>query len=514
MNHKSGLEKFITSNSNCNSTLNIDEEDGVALVQLFTNDLYSANVQLKIAKSISRMKNYRLIVVPSIRIRNSMSKLIKSYYPLTLVDIKIKSIIFMNIRYIFQVLTKIKTGRQLLELKCDHIHIGSYIYDHILRKHGLHTIKYITFDMIPTIVQGLIYFKTYQRLFKKYSPQISISLDTVYIEGIFFELSKNSNIPCITGIDTNGIALHHYTNKKSFKYHCRTPDIEVVNIVLADKTIYDDKIKSYMRKRYSGLDKQHDAKRAYSVDKKLLTKNQLISKYRLNGNKKIVLILPHIFQDAPHAFPGNLFDDYYHWFKYTIDTLISIGDYNIIVKEHPSADLYGEQNILNELFSPTYDAKISIISKDISAATLMTSCDVLITCGGTAGLEYAVAGVKVILASRPPYSDYGFVNTANTIDDYLNLLHNINGIKQPTKEMMNMASVILYIIHQKQKINKKYFGLGEMHHGLGVDFNIDSYFESIADTTTIIDGYSNMAIALENMFDRNLKNLSDDLLNN
>ena len=58
--------------------------------------------------------------------------------------------------------------------------------------------------------------------------------------------------------------------------------------------------------------------------------------------KKLILIAPHAFSDAPHVREG-FFEDYYAHFKETLDFICENKLTNaILVKPHPSRKDYGE----------------------------------------------------------------------------------------------------------------------------------------------------------------------------
>ena len=218
-----------------------------------------------------------------------------------------------------------------------------------MRKYRIPNIKNLALEHRFYILTCLIYYYLVFDLIKKHKIKSVISLDNVYIEGIVFELCKAHNLKMYTGFDINLLTLHVYKNKLDYTKHCRTPDKEYLKRKFDD---YSFKIQcnDFLRKRFSGDQNQHDAKRAFAADNIKLNRKELVSKYKLSDGK-IVLILPHIFCDAPHAYPSVFYKDYYEWLVDTLTVLNNNKKINIIIKEHPSASLYNEDGYLKKLIN-------------------------------------------------------------------------------------------------------------------------------------------------------------------
>ena len=179
------------------------------------------------------------------------------------------------------------------------------------------------------------------------------------------------------------------------------------------------KSKSYLKSRFAGEIEQHDVLNAFQK-KKVLSVNEFKQKYGLSNTKKVVAISPHIFCDAPHSLPGTLFKDYYEWFVETCRILARNKHISVIVKEHPSAHLYREKGKLDEIIDREHLSVIRI-SSDENQSTLLKAADIMVTCGGTVGLEFACIGKPVILAAKPPYSGLGFTIESNTKKNIVNI---------------------------------------------------------------------------------------------
>ena len=180
-----------------------------------------------------------------------------------------------------------------------------------------------------------------------------------------------------TGFDINLLTLHYYSGEDDYKNHCRTPDKNYI-----DKK-FKNKIFQKVHTIFLLIDLKENIinmmqKGLFKIKIKISRKD-LIKEYSLNKNFKNVLILPHIFCDAPHAYPSVFFKDYYEWLTHTINKLKKNKNINILLKEHPSASLYNEQGYLKRLIKNKKINNLRLISNEINSKYLMKSVDVLVT---------------------------------------------------------------------------------------------------------------------------------------
>ena len=483
-------------------------KSGRILTSLYSDEPYFVISLLKIVKSLSLLRQHDIIVLNTFKSKKETFEIIKSFNVKNIVSGKLFISIFMVLISPYYFLSNIfkRSGSKLEKLSIGGVRIGPYIYDQILRKYQLYTISTIKLQYYQTIMLGIAYYYFYKYYLRSNNVKYAVSLDNVYIEGILFELAKHYHIPCITGIDINGISAHYYDSPSSYKHHCRTPDNIVINKDIDDQYV-QKQVVSFMEERFSGKQKQHDAIRAFSPNKRHVSRDELIEEYELDSSLKNILILPHIFQDAVHGYPDALYQDYYYWLTDTINALIDNKNINIIVKEHPSVDLYGEHKYVERIISKFNSNRIKIIDSNINTFDLTSCCDVLITCGGTSGMEFPSQGVPVILSSRPPYADYGFVQRARTKIEYIEMLSRIESFKPLTQQEKKVAALLLFTINRKNIISKKELGFGTQMFGMGDAFSYSEYFDEISSYYSIKDSNHKIETILKNMLNEGMRNL-------
>ena len=232
-----------------------------------------------------------------------------------------------------------------------------------------------------------------------------------------------------------------------------------------------------MDKRFSGSIEQHDILNAFK-NKKFKNKEQFCSDYKLDKTKKIVSITPHIFCDAPHAYPHTLYSDYYEWFIETAKILSNNKLINIIVKEHPSAHLYNEKGKLDQILKK-YNFNITIIDPNENQNSLIQATDIIVTCGGTIGLEFSCVGKPVILAAKPPYSNLGFTIDSESKEDYKRRLLNCHLIDNLDKVQKENALLTAYLSYCNNYVDLSKIEIGSETILLGKKFDKKKLFNDI-----------------------------------
>ena len=168
-----------------------------------------------------------------------------------------------------------------------------------------------------------------------------------------------------------------------------------------------------------------------------LNRDKLLNKINIRKNekiRKIVLIAPHAFSDAPHdSGLDMIFTDYYSHLKETLLFVNQEADTkNILwlVKPHPSSAVYNENGIVERLVKKINNSKIIMCPKNISSFNLSFICDHVITLRGSIGLEFACQGKYSIIAGIAHYSNLGLSLEPKNKKKYFSFIKNIMSIKK------------------------------------------------------------------------------------
>jgi hypothetical protein len=392
------------------------DKNRYVLYECFTESPLMIYGGCKITSIIANIKALDVIAVTPVKMSNKNYKLLSSF-DFNLVGSKsvlFKTFIF-NLRIITGLFFKIRSKQSLLSMTINGISIGPYIHDHILRVNGIPELKHLNYKIRLRVLLEVIYFLYFQYLFRKFNIDLVMLNDNVYRHGLILELAKSNQIECIAPISINSLLMAKYITNQDYEVSCRRPELDELNSLSASQI--GKNLSDYLSNRFQANVNQHDVLTAFSNEKKILNRSEIVKQYKLDVDKPIVVVMAHIFCDAPHAYPGALYDDYYEWTKKTVSVLQKNKNINFLIKEHPSVHLYNEDGIMYDLLKSLNCEKL-LIDGSMHTSSVLDECDVIVTCGGTAGLEFLYKGKQVVVAARPPYSEFGVTTDFTTRDEY------------------------------------------------------------------------------------------------
>jgi len=493
------FRKFIDSNKSffLKKREGRDNRRGKILVDLQITDVFIASSIMKMSLAVSDVLDRDIIVISAMRAKGDLIELIKSYNPMKVISAKflIASGFLFNIAKIIKLAMNINTGDDLVAIKIQDMPIGMHIYDLILRRMGLSSIDKLSLQQRFYLAVELSFFYSILGYINRHNISYAILPDNVYRQGLIFEIVKKKVIPSISAIDINGMSMHKYTSAEDYIQHCRTPDMDIVVKIMNTPGLYSDANK-YLLYRTSGQEQQHDIVRAYSKEKMEIHRTDLINTYNLHPDKKIVLVMAHVFSDAPHAYPGMLFKDYEDWLIKTCTQLSQNQNVNFLVKEHPSASLYKEDGLV-DLILGKHGFKNKVIAKNINTKSLFGAIDVIVTCGGTAGMEFPCFGIPVLVAAKPPYASFPYILSPDTKTTYYSELNRIHEYNSLSNDNIRLAKCVLYVIHSVMKIEKNNIGMGSQPYYLGYDFDVNLFIQEMLEDNLNGRGYITLRQTME-----------------
>lgn len=334
------------------------------------------------------------------------------------------------------------TPTKLLKLKDGVNIVGTYIYDAILRRFNKKTNTVLSLKEKAFICLELCYYFYFKWLIENNSIKAVVLGDNVYRYGLLFELCKNNNIECYSPINLNALFVKRFASKNDYEG-------VLLNKALVEELCFNKdyaaEINKYYEQRYKGSIQQHDVLTAYGSNKSISTTNEFINKYSIDPNKKTIVIMCHVFADAPHVYLNTLYDDYWLWFVKTLDCLLENKGINLLVKEHPSSHLYGQKGLVKTYLNERKLGHL-LIAEEESTLSIIKNADAVVTCGGTIGLEMTYAGKNVVLASNPPYSCMGFTKDFSSKTEYENYLScKIQEIEDLAQEQLELAQKASFV---------------------------------------------------------------------
>ena len=348
----------------------------------------------------------------------NIKKFIKSNY--------VEKLEFQNIKQIYKIEEKkIKSKKDLMKYKFREFEIGIDIYETYLirfRKVTINISDKKFKKLLLIAIKRIIYWEEY---FKKNKViAISITHRNYLDTNLICKIGYKYNVPVFTFGGTGrrigrfyGSELNsHIYLKKIFK--SLRPNEKKIGINFSKKQI---------KKRFSGkigVDMNYSEKSAFTKfdkHKKILDTNDRLK----------VLICTHCFYDNPHAYGGNLFNDFFEWLTF-LSKISHKTNYEWYIKPHPD-------------YLPGTIENIKIISKEFKRIKLIdpsTSFHQLakeglrfaLTVYGSVAHELPLLGIDVINADiNNPHCSFDFSHTPKNLKEYKKILLNLKNIKSKLK---------------------------------------------------------------------------------
>lgn len=426
------------------------------------------------------------IVLSELRVSALLRKVVEEFACGSFIDIRFATCLTLlrRISMFARLGRSVGSGTALCAIQDEGVPIGKHLYDSALRRNGMPRIERLTIRDRIIFILEMAYYLTVRDRIQSLEPDMIILPDITYRQGPIFEwLIKKWRGDMIAGIEMNSLAMHLYQCPIKVYRDCRAPDDGLVERLI-DNPKFVEAARRYFDMRSSGADKQHDAALAYGRETKVVTRESLNTEYSLQPAKPLVIVMAHVFSDAPNGLPA-FFQDYHEWLVVTCDILGNNREVEFVVKEHPSATLYGEGGLTQEILSKHGWGK-RVLRGNINTRSLFPIADLIVTCGGTAGMEFASVGVPVLLGAFAIYSKIGFCIQPTSKLDYCNKLSALTRIEPLDSNKMLKASLALYLFANGYGWDRQSVGFGSQEFRRGTSLDREQFFhelrESLNDT--------------------------------
>ncbi len=452
------FERLINKFSSINS-IKINKKSNKKILLVDRGRFYQAYLSLTLAKSLNDKFNYEPIVLLDANIGKKLKYFYKSYGIEKFDYIKFYKkfyfflpTIFLFIKTIFQI--KKKGIHWFIDnFSVKQILVGPSIWDYYIR-HDLSFLKRnLNFKLSKVIFITILKVLYLDNYLNKNSFKSIIVNSNSYVSNssllLKIALQKKINVYYQTISD-----LHKLVKKN--QVNANTLDIKTSKIKnLYKKKAEISKINLYLKKRFEGKfynDNILDNKQLVSAYRKktintIKNFNYFLKKKKININsyKNIFLFAPHCFSDSNHAFGKFIFSDFFDQFYKTIEFIKKDSDNFWIVKSHPHSKKYGEEIFFKNYLNKIKKKNLLFIGNEsnISTKCLLEFSDLVITTGGTIGLESACVGKKSLTTNKTYYSEYGLTYNPNNQKEYFENIINFKKEKLK-KNSIYLAKKLLY----------------------------------------------------------------------
>ena len=354
----------------------------------------------------------------------------------------------------------------LKDFKCDDLHIGDLVYDLLIRQAPMST-PILDQRVMAGLESRCLAYNFWKNFLDSCKIRFLItSHATVYIQGLISRLVATAKGivldvrgPCLTRHETLDDLYDSmdFISEQLFLYfwnHHRHESAAIGRELLENTT---------------GI-KLSDASLVYATkaynDKKAYTHLEFCEQLNLDPSLPIVIVASHVFNDCPHCYRHRLFVDYYEALAETLKICSQIDSVNWIVKEHPEVGNismgYNVDKTAKELVNNEYSSyqHIKLAPDDLSNISIIDFCHAVITVSGTIAHELACFGIPSVLAGSSTYSECGFTNNPQSVDEYKSLLYSIHKQDKLCPEKIEKAYVAYAIIYHYMRPGKGNLDLG------------------------------------------------------
>lgn len=369
---------------------------------------------------------------------------------------------------------KLGTPNDVLDFRVDGIRFGDIIYDNTLVR-GYATLRAVDLNVFSVLYAFYLHRYMINDIVGRYRLDSFVVAHTIgMFGGTFTRYLVRNGVEVINRVGSHEIVLKKYQKVSDIGFYPAKPEAPYFNLLM---DIPEDEViplaDHYLNERHNQNVRHISVELAFSKAKRLFgTSQEFCEHYKLDPSKKTIFVMLHAFNDHPHSHFSTpmYFRDYFDWFEQTLEIAKTVTSVNWIFKEHPAAGMYVTRDVnLDDIFSCLDVSHIRFLDRnaDFNALSIHHVTDVIVTCLGTAGMEYACLGIPCVLAGEAPYSGFGFTIEPGSLADYTNCLRTIGSLPRLSCEQIKAAKIVMFfelpLIHSQRYFFCPYYEFQQIH---------------------------------------------------
>ena len=351
-----------------------------------------------------------------------------------------------------EVYQSLKCPEDLIKLEVDGINFGDLIYDAVLYKKYA-TIRVIDEKVLKCLEQFFWYRYVIQDIIERYRIETSIFSQTYVglMSGTLTRYLLQKEIEVMSHLGAHYVVLRKLQTLNDVGIMVSRPEPRYLSHM---KNWSDDTVlklaDEYLEYRFSQRIVNISLGLAFDHSKRLFKSREEFCQYfDLDPAKRLVWVMLHGFNDWPRSLFARpmIYRDYCDWFEKTLEIAKTADSVNWVFKEHPSAEMYPTEDLdLNAVFEQVQYSHIRFLNykADFNAVSLRHIADTIITCVGTAGLEYSCMGTPCVLAGPSAYSGLGFTIEPRDDVEYEDQLRHLDDLDRLDADQIRIAKLALF----------------------------------------------------------------------
>lgn len=347
--------------------------------------------------------------------------------------------------------TQLRTPRDILEFRIDGIKFGDIIYDNTLVR-GYATLRKVDVEVLSVLHNFFRHRYVINDIIRRHPLDSFVVAHTIgMFGGTFSRYLLKHDIEVINRVGSHEILVQKYRSSADIGFYPAKPEKKHFEHMMG---LPDDVVlplaNAYLDERHNQRVSHIAVELAFNRNKRFYeSREEFCRAYGLDPSKKTAFVMLHAFNDHPHShFARPLaFQDYFDWFEQTLEIARTVDSVNWVFKEHPAAALYPVKDVdLQAMFAGAPKSNIVFLDADadFNALSIRFLADAIVSCLGTAGMEYACVGIPCLLAGESPYSGFGFTMEPETADGYEAALRALDRVGRLAPEQIKAAKIVMY----------------------------------------------------------------------
>jgi len=424
----------------------VNEFDGNILLDVSVGDIKELHNRCMFGNYLAKARKLEPVFLFN-DIDKKRAAIVNSYYPGDIVTLAPSEV--TNRTFAGCVVNNVRRYRELesvedlIDTSFDSIQVGDLVYNTTMKQTGAGSFDQLTGAPYERLFLASLFYNRAKGVFEKHDIKATHLHHVYYIRGgILARLALAGGADVYVG--------HQEKCKLYGSYSMRDSDMNRTSQQLFDH-VYESKrqeaieqAERIMRHRF-GIGP--DAYRSRSGEERATP--TLTDDFAIDPSKPTALVMPQIFVEHLRHYDDMLFRDFLTWYRETLRFIKDVDGVNWLIKQHPNRESFDmKHDAVSEaraIIGDLDESPVTMLPPEVAHSALLQEVDAVITMDGTGGLEYSCYGIPCILASKSPYSGFGFTHEPKTRSEYFELLSSIDGLSRLTPEEVTRAKVVCYI---------------------------------------------------------------------
>lgn len=321
---------------------------------------------------------------------------------------------------------------------------AAYVYDGILKRQKKGTVDLADPRLADHVAEALDCIDAAERLLDRYRFDLAVVTHQCnFLHTALVWLCIARRIPVVLLWGIYGSPRFTRLNQERHLWDCSdVPSREqLAALPPAKADVLSALGREYMLRRLGGRTSDSAAVRAYATPEFRVDRDFLAERFGWDGTRPVIAVYAPNWFDYPHSSGLTLFRDYQEWLQATLAFAVDDRRAYWLVKGHPWDDWYGGVTLRDLVPSLDGAPHVRLVPDDWNGRSVMETADALITCQGTAGIEFATLGKPVLVSDAGWYHDAGFVRLPGTREEYFEILGSEWWRGHPAREIERRAGL-------------------------------------------------------------------------